>query len=218
MAQPQSSVSQSQGKHHPPLALFVVEAFVGILLCAGFVSGVFFTLETMMGGSHQPTVAHAASIERHVQVNLQIVINQPGMQKDWPGYNHTAITVPANSLVTITIRNYDLGDSSLPGGSPFSKVQGILGGVAYADGHAYTSLAPDKVAHTFTIQQLGINVPIPGDAATGKPYAEVRFTFRTGAAGVFFWRCFDPCGTGAIGWQGPMVTRGYMLGTLTIQG
>jgi hypothetical protein len=200
------------------LAFFCVEVFVGILVCASFVWGVYFTLATVIGLPGRPPTAHAASIERHVQANMKIVINQPGYHKDWPAYAPSTLVVPAHSLVTVTIRNYDLGDTPLPKGSPFTTVQGIVGGFAYADGQTYTALAPEKVAHTFTIPQLGINVPVPGDTTTGKPYVEVSFTFRTGAAGTYYFRCYDPCGTGPSGWQGPMVTRGYMLGTLTVQG
>jgi len=209
----------NQGQpHRASFAFFCVEVFVGILLCVAFIAGVNFTLGAAFGYQRTPAVAHAAQIERHVQMNMKIVLNQPGMQKDWPAYAPNTLVVPAYSLVTVTIRNYDLGDTPLPKGSPFSTVKGIVGGVAYADGHAYTALAPEKVAHTFTVPQLNINVPMPGDTTTGKPYAEVSFTFRTGASGTYYFRCFDPCGTGAIGWQGPMVTKGYMLGTLTVQG
>ncbi len=199
------------------LAFMSVELVFAILLCVTFVSCFYyyFALEAALG--HRGTIAHAAELKRHAYVNLSVVINQPGYHKDWPVYTPSTVVVPANSLVTVTIRNYDLGDTSLPKGSPFTTVQGMVGGVAYADGHAYSALAPEKVAHTFTVPQLNINVPVPGDTTTGKPYVEVSFTFRTGAAGSYYYRCFDPCGTGAIGWQGPMVTRGYMLGTLTVQ-
>jgi hypothetical protein len=200
------------------LAFMSVGLIAGLFLCLVVVTGVYFGLSAAFGKGGTATVAHAASLERHVQVHLNIVINQPGMQKDWPAYSPNALVVPAHSLVTVTIRNYDLGDTPLPKGAPFTSVQGIMGGVATADGHPYSALAPEKVAHTFTIQQLGVNVPIPGDASAGKRYVEVSFTFRTGAAGFFYFRCFDPCGTGAIGWQGPMVTKGYMLGTLVVQG
>jgi len=213
MAQLARTAPRHQGKQQrPSLAFFCVEVFVGILLCGAFVWGVFFALETAFpfGSQRTPAMAHAAQLERHAQVNLSVVINQPGYHQDWPAYAPSTVVVPAHSLVTITIRNYDLGDTA--------TVQGVVGGVAYADGHAYSALAPEKVAHTFTVPQLGLNVPVPGDTLTGKPYVEVSFTFRTGAAGSYYYRCFDPCGTGAIGWQGPMVTRGYMLGTLTVQG
>jgi hypothetical protein len=207
------------GKHtRASLALMYVGLIAGMFFCVAISSGVYFALTAAFGRQGTPAVAHAAALNQHVQLNLNIVINQAGMQKDWPGYRPSALVVPAHSLVTVTIRNYDLGDTALPAGSPFARVQGVVGGFAYADGRAYAALAPEKVAHTFTIQQLGLNVPVPGDTATSKPYAEVSFTFRTGAAGLYYFRCFDPCGTGTIGWQGPMVTKGYMLGTLTVQG
>ena len=171
-----------------------------------------------MGSLRTPSTPHAATSESHEQAKLKILNYQPGYQIDWPAYAPSTVVVPANSLGTVTIRNYDLGDTPLPKRSPFTTVQGMVGGVAYADGHAYTALAPEKVAHTFTLPQLNINVPVPGDTTTGKPYVEVSFTLRTGAAGSYYFRCFDPCGTGEIGWQGPMVTRGYMLGTLAVQG
>jgi hypothetical protein len=221
MTQRARTAPRKQGNpHRPSLAFFCVEVFAGMLLCSAFVSGVYFALETAfpLRSQRTPAIAHAAQLERHAQVNLSVVINQPGYHKDWPAFAPSTVMVPANSLVTVTMRNYDLGDTPLPKGSPFTTVQGMVGGVAYADGHAYSALAPEKVAHTFTVPQLGLNVPVPGDTTTGKPYVEVRFTFRTGAAGSYYFRCFDPCGTGAIGWQGPMVTRGYMLGTLTVQG
>lgn len=219
MAQLPRTAPRHQGKlQRASLAFFCVEVFVGILLCAAFVSGYYLALEAVLGSPHTPAIAHAAQIKRHVQMNLKIVINQPGYQKDWPAYAPSTLVVPAHSLVTVTIRNYDLGDTPLPKGSPFTTVQGIVGGVAYADGHSYTALAPEKTAHTFTIPQLNINVPVPGDTTTGKPYVEVSFTFRTGAAGSYYFQCFDPCGSGANGWEGPMVTKGYMHGTLTVQG
>lgn len=198
------------------LATICAGLFIGMLLTTILASASFFTFAKVFG-NHTTNVAQAAQKVQHVQANLKIVLNQPGLQKDWPAYTPSMLKVPAYSLVTITIRNYDLGATPLPNGTPFNTVQGVVGGVAYADGHPYTALALEKIAHTFTIQQLNVNVPIPGDAVAGRSYVEVSFTFRTGAAGVYYFRCFDPCGTGKIGWQGPMLTKGYMLGTLMVQ-
>jgi len=210
MAHLSRTVSTHQEKSpHPSLALFYIEVLGGILLCSAFFFGVYFSLEG---------VAHALQVERHASVNLSIIINQPGYQQDWPAYAPSKVVVPADSLVTVTIRNYDLGDTTLPKGSPLTTVQGMVGGVAYADGHAYSALAPEKVSHTFTVPQLNLNVPVPGDTTTDKPYVEVRFTFHTGASGSYTFECFDPCGTGDAGWGGPMMTKGYMIGTLTVQG
>jgi hypothetical protein len=221
MSQLPGATPRYQGEQQrASLAFMSVELVFGILLCFTFVAGVYyyFALEAVLAHRATTPIAHAAEITRHVQVNLDIVINQHGMQKDWPAYSPNNLVVPANSLVTVTLRDYDMGDTSLPKGSPFTTVQGIVGGVAYADGHAYTALAPDKIAHTFTMPQLNINVPLPGDTTTGKDYGLATFTFRTGAPGIYYFRCMDPCGTGSNGWEGPMLTKGYMLGFLTVQG
>jgi heme/copper-type cytochrome/quinol oxidase subunit 2 len=167
-----------------------------------------------LSGQPSPTVASAAQPERPYAAHLNIVMNQPGMQKDWPAYSPTMLVVPANSLVTITLHDYDLGDTAMPKDMPFAAVQGTVGGVAYLNGRPYTSLAADKIAHTFTITDLHLNVPLPGD---GKESDTISFTFRTGQPGTYSFRCYDPCGTGASGWEGPMMTKGYMQGTLTVQ-
>jgi heme/copper-type cytochrome/quinol oxidase subunit 2 len=159
-------------------------------------------------------VAPVVHRENHVQVKLDIALNQPGMQKDWPAYSPNNLVVPANSLVTVTLHDYDLGNTAMPEGSPFTTVQGTVGGVAYLNGHPYTSLAPDKIAHTFTIPTLHLNVPFPGD---GKEADIISFTFRTGKAGSYMFQCFDPCGTGSSGFAGPMASKGYMMGFLTVQ-
>jgi heme/copper-type cytochrome/quinol oxidase subunit 2 len=198
------------------LAVVLVGVFVGLLGCLAISSGAYFGLTTALSSHAAPKMGYAAP-PRHFQVNLNIVINQPGMQKDWPGYSPSNLVVPANSIVTVTLRNYDLGDTPLPANSPFTTVQGTIGGLATADGKAYTSLAPEKVAHTFTVAQLHMNVPVPGDGPKGAAYATVTFTFRTGKAGTYTFRCYDPCGIGSIGWQGPMVTKGYMMGSLVVQ-
>ncbi|HEX6551681.1 MAG TPA: hypothetical protein VF026_02880 [Ktedonobacteraceae bacterium] len=218
MNQTRREIPARQGTHQASSMAFVyVGVFFGILMCFAFTSGVYFALSSMFGSPSAPRVAHAAQIKRHVQVNLNIVINQPGMQKDWPGYTPNRLVVPANSFVTVTLRDYDLGDTPLPTNSPFTKVQGTVSSGATVDGKTYSSLAPEKVAHTFTIAQLHINVPLPGDAPKGAAYDTITFTFHTGKAGTYTFQCFDPCGTGSSGWMGPMMTKGYMVGTLTVQ-
>ena len=141
----------------------------------------------------------------------------PGGPADWPGYTPSDLYIPANSLVTLTIRNYDLDDPSSPTPAPYARVQGIQGS-ATLDGRPYVALNPAQVAHTFTIPALHLNVPIPGNTAPGVAFVTVTFTFRTGAAGVYMWQCFAPCGDGPDGESGPMHTRGDMMGTLIVQG
>ncbi|MEO7000924.1 MAG: hypothetical protein ABI068_03890 [Ktedonobacterales bacterium] len=158
----------------------------------------------------------ASVVSNHV--TLTIVAQRPGSSVQGPAYTPmTSLTFPAHSLVTITIVNQDAGDTDLPANSPYAKVSGITGGMAYVDGRAYSALDVAKVAHTFTIPQLGVNVPIPGDTPQGKHAITVTFSFKTGAAGMYMWQCMDPCGAGASGWGGPMATMGYMQGMVMVQ-
>ena len=152
-------------------------------------------------------------------VKLTIVAQKPGSTVEGPAYTpSTNLTLPANSVVTITIVNADGGDTSLPASSPFGVVTGTVGGNAAVDGIAYSSLARDKVAHTFTVPGLHVNVPIPGDTPAGKSGITVTFSFKTGAAGTYMWQCMDPCGAVPNGWGGPMTMKGYMMGTITVVG
>jgi hypothetical protein len=157
-----------------------------------------------------------------------------GPHPDWVTYGpSTTLTVPANSLVKMTILNYDTATTL--NNAYYSSVHGTVGGVAYLNGVPFTSVSPSEVAHTFTIHMfpegnqpaLDVSVPMPGVSASApnlangypKPVA-VTFEFRTGAAGRYIWQCFDPCGgtqyTGGFG--GPMSATGYMAGTITVGG
>ncbi|HET9921171.1 MAG TPA: hypothetical protein VFQ30_15090 [Ktedonobacteraceae bacterium] len=217
MLQVEQTSPRSRGEQQGSSFVFVcVGVFFGILACGALLSGTFFALSSAFGNPLVKT-AHVAPIPKHVQLSLNIVINQPGMQKDWPAYAPNKLVVPANSIVTVTLKDYDLGNTPLPNGSPYTRVQGVVGGKAYADGKAYNYLAPEKVAHTFTISQMNVNVPLPGDAPRGAQYDTITFTFHTGKAGTYAFQCFDPCGTGTNGWMGPMMMKGYMIGSLTVQ-
>lgn len=155
--------------------------------------------------------------QKTASINLTIEASKPGGTVDGPAYMpDTALTVPANSLVTVTIVNNDPGDTALPANSPFTKVTGVVGDSATVDGVAYNSLTVDKVSHTFTIPSLGVNVPIPGDVPAGQKDITVTFSFHTGAAGTYAWQCMDPCGSDPAGWGGPMSMKGYMMGSLTV--
>ncbi len=189
---------------------------VGLLLCATLIFATYSTLIAVFGMPKVQTV-HASVKEQHVQAQLSIVLGGNPAHKDWPAYTPISLTLPAYSLVTLTIHNYDLGDTALPNGSPFAKVQGTVGGIATADGTAYSALDVAKVAHTFTILQMHLSVPVPGDAPQGASYASVTFSFHTGNAGTYTFECFDPCGVGLSGWMGPMAMKGYMIGNVTVQ-
>jgi hypothetical protein len=189
--------------------MFVVVAVATLAILAG--------PGALQGIRTSPRVASAAAATT-THVALDIMPAKPGgPAENWPAYIASSpLTVPANRVITVTIRNFDLGDAALANGSPLAKVQGTLGGAATFDGRPYTALDSTKVAHTFTIPQLGLNVPIPGDAPDHTGYLTVTFSFRTGRAGTYTFECFAPCGTGS-GFDGPMASMAYMKGTLTDQ-
>lgn len=140
----------------------------------------------------------------------------------------TNYTVPANSLVRVTLYNYD-GESGLR--NPyFSQPQGTVGGTEIVDGKTVKALeSPDYASHTFAIPGLGVFVPIPGvkeedknqcgtaPCALANAHRTVTFTFRTGGKGRFRWQCFVPCAAGTItGFGGAMQTVGYMDGFIKV--
>lgn len=156
-----------------------------------------------------------------------------GAHPDWVSYGPSSnIWVPANSIIEVTIKNYDSATSL---NSPYySYVQGTIGGVAYYNGTPETHINSNDAGHTFTLHMfptsgqptLDVNVPLMGvpsgaQNAPGSQYPAanvVTFRFRTGASGRYIWQCFVPCGGNAYvaGFGGPMQTIGYMTGTVTV--
>jgi hypothetical protein len=139
----------------------------------------------------------------------------------------TTYTVPANSLVHVTIYQFD-GQSGLR--NPFiSQAQGTVGGTFTLNGKTTNSISPDSASHIFAIPEMGVSVPlygVPDDAKNpcdnapcplSTAHATITFTFRTGAKGLYRWQCFVPCAAGTIdGFGGPMQTVGYMDGFIKV--
>src|SRR5712691_1046514 len=136
MYQTQKTIPNSQGKKSS--AFIYVGLFFGILFCVALTLSVSSALSAAFG-RHTTTQTAAAIPPKHVQVSLNIIINQPGMKKDWPAYRPSKLVVPANSFVTVTIRDTDLGDTIMPKSAPFASVQGVVGGIASANGKTYSS-------------------------------------------------------------------------------
>jgi hypothetical protein len=155
---------------------------------------------------------------------------------DWVSYlvldhgkwvHSTVFKVPANSLVHVTVYQYD-SETGLR--NPFlAQVQGTIGGTETLDGKAITSINPEEGSHTFAVPQLGLFVPLPGVSEEAKnpcafapctlseAHRTITFAFRTGAKGRYRWQCFVPCAAGWIfGNGGPMQTLGYMDGFLEV--
>jgi hypothetical protein len=138
----------------------------------------------------------------------------------------TILTAPSNSLVKVTIYQYDTatGLRNPYWGGP----QGIVGEMSI-NGKSVQTLDPDLASHTFAIPDLGVSVPLQGVADDAKNQCSVApctlaeahntitFTFRTGKPGTYRWQCFVPCAAGFIlGFGGPMQSIGYMDGTLNV--
>lgn len=174
----------------------------------------------MLGLWVGPTVfAVSGQTGASTHIALDIMPVKPG----GPAQNYaaylpsTSLSVPAHATITVVIRNFDLDAVSVPSGAPYLRVAGTVGGVAYMDGTPYSTLNRSGVAHTFTVPALNINVPIPVHTSAGRSYVTVTFSFRTGSAGTFAWKCIAPCGEGPDGQTGPMADDAYMRGTLFVQ-
>lgn len=154
-----------------------------------------------------------------------------GAHPDWVTYGPTsALKVPAHALVTVTIDQYDSGGTIT---NPFfATVRGTVGGTETVNGKTVSKVDPNKIGHTFTLHAfpsnqdpLFVSVPLPAlpdsaQPAAGALYAKpnvVTFSFITGGKGNYVWNCEYPCGDGFYAsFGGPMSTRGYMSGTLTV--
>ncbi len=151
------------------------------------------------------------------------------LAKDSSGrWKHTTIfKVPAHTLVKVTIYQYD-GASGLRNNF-LAKVQGTRGGVETINGKAVETINPDDTAHTFSVPDLDINVPMPGVDANAKnqctvapctlaeAHNTITFSFVSPGPGTYRWQCFVPCALGFLyGNGGPMQTIGYMDGLIEV--
>lgn len=212
-------------------AMLIALAVVFVLLVLG--------VRAQKGLGYEPAATHSttgAHITLSVYPDSMVCHGSGGgPHNQWVTYcPSTNIRVPANSTVTVTIKQYD-GATTLH--NPFfDTVRGTVGNVAYVNGKEFKKMSPDAPGHTFTIQTppdnsehyLFVNVPLMGVTEsnvtdTDKPTV-TTFTFKTGAAGDYVWHCYVPCGTGLNGdgsggqdgFGGPMATTGYMSGTVTV--
>lgn len=196
-------------------------AGAGVLLAGGGI-GLSLTEAAAARAKATPPEAPVATGPR--TGTLFLVIATPDMlgTENFPAYIPAYPVIPSHATVRVEIANFDDATVLTGGLSIFAKVSGTVDGTirviplnpkvpnSLETGQVYSALDPSNVAHTFTVADLGINVPVA-------PKARTVFTIQTGAPGTFPWRCNDPCGTSPDGFGGAMVTPGYMMGKLTIQ-
>jgi hypothetical protein len=138
---------------------------------------------------------------------------------NWVGYLPTTyLHVPAGSVVHLTIDQQD-GQTGLRN-EYFGLVRGTVNDQMTVNGKVMSALDPSLAAHTFTIPDLGVSVPLEGvaDNAPANAQEVVQFDFVVpDTPGVFRWQCFVPCAAGTLyGNGGPMQTLGYMAGYLQV--
>jgi hypothetical protein len=211
-----------------------------VVLTAVLVVSVAIALYIVLYLTHVPDSARAAQTPAGTELYLATVpaaaLNDP--HPSWVSYyetnskdtnwqHKTTYIVPANTLVHVTVFQYD-GDSGLR--NPFiSQAIGTVGGTFLLNGKVTRAVDPDDASHVFAIPQLGLSVPLLGVDGNAKnqcgnapctlaqAHQTITFTFRTGAKGLFRWQCFVPCAAGYIdGFGGPMQTVGYMDGFLKV--
>ena len=131
------------------------------------------------------------------------------------------LSLPVHTLIQLTIISYDTPTAGSTDDE--GKVTGTVGGTVYlingttamgmnvpaSWGQNVTSVPGNMLAHTFTIQQLGINIPVVGGDT------EIAYLYLN-QTGTYQWICLTPCGFGPTGMGGAMSTPGWMEGQVTV--
>jgi heme/copper-type cytochrome/quinol oxidase subunit 2 len=122
-----------------------------------------------------------------------------------PGPNNNNVTVSAGVPVKFVITSIDTAVLMNFNGTvttPFSFYNDTAAGVVgqqYSKGEVVSNL---PIGHTFTITELGLNIPIPADTI-------VTFNYTFTKPGVYVYFCETPCGAG-------MTAPGYMIGYVIV--
>jgi len=230
-------------KRHSPG--FYIGIVATIILGFGIIAGIFFSLRSAQGLGYDPdvlqatkTASNSATLDLSTFPDSMVCHPDAGNpQINWVTYcPSTTFEVPANSLITVVIKQYDSASGLY--NDFFQTVQGTVGGVAMYNDKPMSQINADDTAHTFTIQSqpdetnpIFVSVPLLGVAdnapsnvtVNGNAYPTpniIQFQFRTGPAGhVYIWHCYVPCGNdreSPYGFSGPMTTTGFMAGTMTV--
>jgi hypothetical protein len=141
-----------------------------------------------------------------------------GDHPNWVGYLPTTfVKVPANATVRVTISQQD-GASGLR--NPYlGLVRGTVDNSMTINGKTMRAIDPATLAHSFSVPDLGVSVPLLGvaDDAPAGATNTIVFSFKVPAKGIFHWQCFVPCAAGTLyGVGGPMQTLGYMDGQIEV--
>jgi heme/copper-type cytochrome/quinol oxidase subunit 2 len=208
-----------------PVSLKGLEVFILIL-------AILVAVNSLYVGIHYSSPANPAAPQQTGPFKLTLMevmdtawnssMAQPQFSVAGPNGLQPAVNIrlPAHTLIQLTIISYD---TPTPNSTDFEgKVSGTVGGTVYLIngtsamgtdvsqpwGQNVTSVPGAMLAHTFSIPQLGINIPVVGGDTT---IAYLYFN----QAGTFQWVCLTPCGFGPTGMNGAMSTPGWMEGQVT---
>jgi hypothetical protein len=213
-------------------AIAVTVCVVGVCAAIGLYVGLYLI--------NVPGSAAATQSSAGAQLNLATVpaaaLNDP--HPTWVSYyatdardqhwrHVTTYVLPANTLVHVTIYQYDSASGLR---NPFlSQVSGTTNGQMLLDGKSTRAINPANASHIFAIPEMGLSIPLQGVSANAKnpcsnapcslsmDHETIQFSFRTPGKGVYRWQCFVPCAAGYIqGFGGPMQTNGYMGGFIKV--
>jgi hypothetical protein len=140
---------------------------------------------------------------------------------NWVGYYPTTFfKVPPHATVRVTVDQQD-GASGLR--NPYAGlVRGTGGGAMTVNGKTVRVIDPATAAHTFSVPDLGVSVPLlaVADNAPSGASNTIVFSFKIPDSClhcIIHWQCFVPCGAGTLyGNGGPMQTLGYMDGQIEV--
>jgi hypothetical protein len=219
----------------------LLAAFGTVILGAGLIAGIGTYVAAAKNDSRIMQATPAGTFDtpqgtlKHYTLNISsypdsMFAEGNKAHPDWVAYGPiTNFEVPAHSAITITVKNYDSGESL--NNDFFGRVRGTIDGTATLNGVKITHVAPNHVGHTFTLHglsdghdQLFVSVPmqavdeanIPDTGYTTTPNITI-FTFITGNAGEYVWNCEYPCGDGTIAKFGSaMSTMGFMSGHFNV--
>ncbi len=128
----------------------------------------------------------------------------PATNTTGPGPDDNNITVSAGTTVTFVLTSIDTAvnqNFSGPVPTPFTVYNDTANGVIASQYKQGLSLFM-QMGHTFTINSLVVNVPIPPDTV-------IQFTLTFSKAGTYEYVCLTPCGPG-------MGVNGYMQGYVIV--
>jgi len=133
------------------------------------------------------------------------VVPTPATNTTAPGPNDNNVTVKAGTTVDFVLTTIDtaiLQNFSDQVTTPFTVYNDTASGVVATQYGQGQSISNMPIGHTFTITELGVNIPIPATTV-------VHFAVTFSKPGVYMYMCDTPCGPG-------MGLNGYMQGYVVV--